>query len=504
MRLFTSWGWNAGKDQIDSGYDLCVGPDHNKYKGARFLVQVKGTANKKPKNTITAPVSKARLRQYTDSVLPVFIVRVTSDGGIYWVHVQEWAKAYPDKLLGAGISGVNIDQCNSLNERETFEKYLETAFRSAPTHGRPICELDEEIALLNSLDPNFGVRIRKTEGGKEHEIFSKQEGFEAKVSFRPQPDEENIANLRDAIHYGLPRDIEVEKFSVVGSPVFDHLSGNSFTGKLSIGTATQRSGYLVLYSGDRYSVTSASLSTDVKLYSGTHGLAISNEKCSCPFNVVLRFASQSAGRLNTTIGLRDEELAKQPLKNFDSLRPLTEWVDQVIFRKAILLEVKTQGQSLHLPILREKLEDLYPLLHWWRNVSRLHLIAKFINSEFVLHKGIQISEADLSDINLAYAILKGDKLQLRALEMKIETDNSFEDIDGKILHCTTTLAIEIQGQPLGEFPVALEFIGYKIERLPDNRCIRIYSDEKSEAWLSYDDNPEAHRSLRKPLSRCLR
>ena len=65
-RLFTSWSWNVGKDRIDVGYDLFVMPDHAQYQGARFLVQVKGTAQKKKKGIIVAPVSKDRLRQYAE------------------------------------------------------------------------------------------------------------------------------------------------------------------------------------------------------------------------------------------------------------------------------------------------------------------------------------------------------------------------------------------------------------------------------------------------------
>lgn len=78
QRLFTSWGWNTGKDRIDAGYDLFVCPDEAKYNGARFLIQTKGSAKAKAKVSITAPVSKGRLRQYAGNILPVFIVRVTA------------------------------------------------------------------------------------------------------------------------------------------------------------------------------------------------------------------------------------------------------------------------------------------------------------------------------------------------------------------------------------------------------------------------------------------
>ena len=363
------------------------------------------------------------------------------------------------------------------------------------THGKPVGELDREIAFLNSLDPKVGVHIRNTSRGKEHEFFGKQDGFEAKFSFRPRSSEENISNLCDAVHFGLPRDIEVEDFSVTGSPVFSHVSSGSFKGKVSIGTVTRRSGYLVLYSGERYSVTSASLSSDVEVYSGTQGVAISNELRSSPFNLVLRFGSVREGRLNTTLGLRRAELARRPIKDSESLRPLNEWVDQVFLHQAMLLEVHTEDEPIRLPILSEKVREISPLLHWWRTVSRLHLVAKFMNTGFVLHEDVQFSEAEIKDVDLAYAILKGGKLQLRALEMSADIDVPLEHMSGSGLFCTTSLAIEIQGQSLGEIPVILELIEYKVERLSDGIRVRIYPDGESATWLSYDDNVEINRGL---------
>lgn len=92
-----SWDWNVGQDRIDIGYDLCITPDQNIYRGIRFLVQVKGTAvsSKRPK----ALVASSRLRQYAASILPVFILRVASDKTIYWVHAQAWAATNKEVLL---------------------------------------------------------------------------------------------------------------------------------------------------------------------------------------------------------------------------------------------------------------------------------------------------------------------------------------------------------------------------------------------------------------------
>lgn len=76
-RLFLTWGWTVGQDRIDVGYDLTVEPPQDRFKGHRFLVQVKGTASRKG-GKVVAPVAKKRLRQYAINPLPVFLIRAGS------------------------------------------------------------------------------------------------------------------------------------------------------------------------------------------------------------------------------------------------------------------------------------------------------------------------------------------------------------------------------------------------------------------------------------------
>jgi hypothetical protein len=151
-RLFISWGWNVGRDRIDEGYDLFVSPDWSTYRGARFLVQVKGTAKRKGKGAIVAPVSKLRLRQYAENPLPVFIVRVLADSSLYWLHAQHWTSSNLHRLSGTGTAGVRFEALHSLSDRDVFENYLGKVLRQAPGNSDEILKLNEESLLLNSLD----------------------------------------------------------------------------------------------------------------------------------------------------------------------------------------------------------------------------------------------------------------------------------------------------------------------------------------------------------------
>lgn len=133
--LFTSWSWIVGHDHLDEGYDLNVEPDRTRYSGARFLVQVKGTARSKG-NSITAPVSKRRLRQYLINPHPVIIVRSTADGTLYWIHAQAWCKKNKDRLAsGDGNCSVRIDKASKLEDRESFERFLDRVL--APSERKP-------------------------------------------------------------------------------------------------------------------------------------------------------------------------------------------------------------------------------------------------------------------------------------------------------------------------------------------------------------------------------
>lgn len=490
MRLFTEWSWNAGKDQIDSGYDLCVGPDHAKYKGARFMVQVKGTAMAKVKASVTAPVAKERLRQYAESVMPVFIVRVTSDGGIYWIHAQEWASQHRSRLSGSGAAGVRIDKANDLRDRERFEAYLETAFAKSPTLGKPVSDLEREVSILNSLDPKLGVKIRHTENGKEHEFYSKDEAFEGKVTFSPVQTEENISKLRDAIQYGLPRKVEVDQFQMTGSPVFERVSEGFGKGTVTIGRGGIDTGCARLYPGSKYSITASPLELDFRAYKGQAGVALSNEEIESSFNLMMKLGlNGSRGKANVDLGLRNMRITGFPIKDLDELRPLVDWAEQVIVRKALFVE-------LALPRFRERLtmstgdesvDSLLPMLRWMSVIGRLHLVAKALNSDFSLSEPGGLSEEDLSDIGLSYALLKGDRRKVFTNEITVDNVlTPIEQVTGHRLNCATTLEIEVQGRKLGHIPVVMDLVGFNIDSVPGTKSLRILPTEHSEAWISFD------------------
>lgn len=488
QHLFSSWGWNTGKDRIDMGYDLFVCPDEDKFKGARFLVQVKGTVKSKSRGTVTATVSKTRLLQYAVNVHPVFIVRVTPDG-IYWRHAQEWVLLHESRLSGSGESGVKIDKANDLKDRQAFEAYLASAFQTSPTLGKPVSDLEREVGFLNSLDPKVGVRLLQTGNGRRYGFYPKEEDFDAKFSFQVVNTGQNTSNLRDAIHFGIPRQVEAVNIKMSGSPVFEHVTNGFDKGTLTIGTQPEKRGCVRLFAGNKHSVSTSALPLDVEIYRGRSGLAMTNEKLDSLFSLTIKFElRETEVNVNVTPALRDKKIATQPIREFDALRPLTDWVDQVLVRKALLFEADFKPAKLPIVAHDENLEVFMPMLRWFRTVSRLHLIAQQLNSDFVLPENVALSGEELNDIHLFYALLKGDRRPIRLGDIVTNTTVKAEQIAGNILVMTTILSLDILGQQIGVIPVMVQCSGLHIEQLSEPEGIRISMTEDSEAWLSFDDN----------------
>jgi len=502
LRLFTEWHWNAGKDQIDSGYDLCVGPDHIKYNGARFMVQVKGTAKSKAKGSVTAPVSKNRLRQYAQSVLPVFIVRVTAEGEMYWCHAQAWARANVARMAGDGTTGVKIDKANDLKDREAFEVYLAKAFQDSPTLGRPVSEWERKADFLNSLDPNLGVRVQTTDSGTRLSLFAKQESsFNGKFSFEVARSDRNFANARDALKFGLPREVEAFNFKITGSPLFDHVPSRFDKGMLKIGTTPEERNCVRLYPGTKRSVVSSVLPIDVEIYRGKAGLALTSERLDSLFDLIIKMEPKSGEILvDITMGLRQQKLARLPIREFDALRSLTDWVDHVLVQDSMFLDAGAGESRLPLLADSEQLEVLMPMLEWFQALSRLHLVANCLHSDFTLPENAALTSNEHQEIELAYALLKGDRCPIRFHEVTITTPIPAERLPGSNLLCTTTLMIVVQGQELGSIPVAIELSGVEVLQLPGSGGLRITSAPGCEAWMSFHDGTSFDANRAKPPS----
>lgn len=229
--IFTSWSWTVGKDFIDAGYDLSVQPDVNQFCGDRFLVQVKATTVHSKSGGIIAAVGKDRVRQYIRSRIPVFIVRVTADKKLYWIHVQEWAKHHPNHPKGPGNCNIKFPSSQILSDQQAFTEYLIEVFKSEAEKISSLPKLVEERSnYLSAIDSRLKVVVGINDGVQHFEISAKSEPVKLNLEIQTKNNSTVNQSLQNAVRFGLPVNIEVDALSIKGTELTKELGLDSAVG----------------------------------------------------------------------------------------------------------------------------------------------------------------------------------------------------------------------------------------------------------------------------------
>ncbi len=489
-RLFISWGWNVGHDRIDAGYDLHVTPDRATYKGFRFAVQVKGTAQKKSKGVIVAQVSKGRLRQYAEDFLPVFIIRATPDGSLYWIHAQAWAQENRHKLSQTGNSGVRFDPNRTLAEKEYFENYLNTVFQSPPYLSGAHHGSARESIFLNSLDPRIGVRVSKVDREEIHEIFAKNGSVSAELSFKPQTSPENLKELREAFEYGLPRSVEVDNFKLTGSPLFDHIANGTIKGLISITPVSSQIAKFHLFPGRKFSITAAELVLSAERFSGQKGVVFTNERNDSDLEISIRFFEDGGSvKAKGKIRLRPS-LTSVPIKERSTLALLGSWAEQSIRQQTFSIEIAINGMRLPFPLAQTETSQIWDFIKLSNVIGKLYLIARAVDSSFTLPSNFSLAHNELNEIDLAYTLLKGERRKIEIMTLIFEPTGEINISDDHDFAYTTLLNTRILDQSLCEIPVLIELYGYQLEEIPNSKNYRLLQGDTGTAWISYAENPD--------------
>ena len=489
MEHFMDWGWNVGTDRLDIGYDLFVTPDRDKYATLRFLVQVKGTARRKSAKAIVAPADKARLRQYAGDALPVFIVRVMPDRVMYWEHAQAWARTHAAQLAGAGSAGVRFDPGRRLDDRDAFERYLTTVLLPLAPRPEPVADLDAESRVLSALDPRLKVRVRATARGKEHEVTAAGGEVAAHLSFVPAPGAENVERLRDALEFGLPRSIDVDRLATTGSPLFERLDAEGASkGTLTLSCTRSASGVVRLHAGPTHSLITPTLSIDADLYTGMKGIAITNEGYASPLFIQIR-QHLEAGKVNMKVllNLQEAVVGTAPLQDLYALAPIATWAEKALEHSALRIELRFGGARDVFTIGADRLDEMEGFLHRARQVSRLHLIARALDSDFVLDPNLTLGASELEDINLAYALLHGDRPAIKLGPFEFEPQIALDSAGPHAFMITSTLRFEFGGRVLGDVPVRIDLVDYQLHAVEGTPRLQVAPGPQAKAYIAYDD-----------------
>lgn len=487
-RLFNSWGWSVGRYQIDAGYDYTVMPSRNRFKGRSFLVQVKGTAQKKRSRTIVAPVEKFRLRQYAEDADPVFILRSTGDQTLYWLHAQRWCQANRERLEGSGTSGVRLDPVNRLVDRQAFEAYLEDVFRDTREQSLARTDFAEASGLLKG---GLNSRLQIAGSGPSRAIdASLSEGEEVKLTFLPRKSKENFERLRDAVHFGLPRTVEVEDLKLTaGSVSQDSLLLGPMTGRLTVRPTSHEMGALFLHPGRKRSVSVQSLRIDAELFRGTQGVAVSTDGVDSLFDLAFRLTPESLGKPATlTIGMRLSSLHRSAIQHLHDLGPIALWADQVIAHKGLHAELSFSPGRVSLTPAADNLDELESFVFIARTMGRLHLVARTLDSNYTIPLGFDVSLEEMGDIDLAFALLKGERRSVGVGSFDFDPKIAFASVKDSLLLITSNFVLSLGDDVVGSIPVSIELTGYQIEPIEGSSRFRVAKGTEGQAWIYHDEH----------------
>lgn len=483
---FQRWGWNVGRDRVDDGYDLIVTPDRDRYKGHRFLVQVKGTEIIEEPSSVRAPVERFRMRQYAADPDPVFVLRVLANGEIYWIHAQEWAERNAERIQGDGHVSILCDPKQDLRDRERFESCLLSVLGPLLADDRSLAIVQAESQFLNSLDPRFGVRLSVSETGKEHQIFARQENVSTKLKFKPSPSGSNFDTLREVFDYGLPGAIDVSEFRLEGSSLFEHLQSGPLTGNLTISPLDRSRGSVRLYAGREPSPKFASLAIEADLTRGAKGTAISNKQYTYPIDLDFRFQlEEGMPNVNLSFRFRQELIVGKALQDFESLDAFAPWAEQALMNDALTIQLRFLESTMSFTLDKEQMELIYDLLCWVRNLGRLYRVARALDSAFILPTEPTFTLANVSDLALAYSVLRGERPAIKLSAFEIAPAKECELPSPVFLRLTNDWEFGLFDMPLGHIPVVIDLSNYEVEAIPGSTKKRVFPSDDANAYISY-------------------
>ncbi|MCC4634310.1 DUF4365 domain-containing protein [Xanthomonas dyei] len=494
-RAFTAWGWNVGQDHTDMGYDLFVTPDYDTYQGVRFLVQVKGTASFAEKNP-SAPVFRSRLRQYATDMLPVFILRVGADSTIYWIHAQAWAVKNQKVLKGEGKGRVNFVPSQTLADRAGFEGYLAAVCE-------PLRQWKDRLSVERDEHSLAPKGLGRTIAGQIPSPVIQDQPPAAHFSFQPVRTVENMALLRDAFYYGLPRSFDVESFNIEPPAGFPDLLKplNLSQGKLTMKRHQSVPGHVFICSGWDYSVLSQELKVAADLFTGEKGIGITNELHLSPLDLTLRIAEENARfKADVNLAIRAKAMYGKPLRQFHDLAPLASWADHIAAEDAMVLSLDFGDTKEELSTSIKSLSNMLPVFQRIRSLSRLHMVARALKSDFTLMDADTFSVEDFQDIDFAYELLRGSRqaISLGPMEVDPISPEACDIVNAPgALYCMTQWLFEVAGRPVGEIPLEIDMTGYVLEKMEGSNKVLISKGEGAQAWVMHEKHTDTTGRIRR-------
>ena len=493
--LFIEWGWVTGADRIDVGYDLCIQPDKTLFQGHRFLVQVKGTAAKR-KGGVVAPVAKSRLRDYHANPIPVFIVRSTQDGSLYWIHAQEWTRANTTRLVGNGNASVKLSQQNMLLDRDSFTKKLSEVFAPLSTKSDSLVELAaDRSAYLSNIDKRLCVKVGTSAGTTTYQFSATDEDVTIPLELTPTDPVQGFQSLKDAVHFGLPVSVDLEQIRVTGSPIFEALDMDRGTpAKLEIAPTVNRRGSVMLQPGSKFSLLATEIQMAASLYFGSEGAAISTETDDGDFSIEIRAFRdpKKFGPTQMKMGLRRDKFLGRPLREHTALAQIGKWADESLCQGGFSLVASFGGRQMRWQTqnLDRDHRNFLVLLSLG---CKLHQVARVLASDIEFDPNAEVTIGDSSSIRMAYRLLKGEVLTIRTPHVSIDCEAAnVKSLELNGVHTVrTTLTLTHGDKAVGVIPVVIELFDYSMTFDAELKVQNFYPNDSSSAHMKFDESRAA-------------
>lgn len=459
-QMFVAWGWATAKDGQDIGYDLFVQPDSSRYKGQRFLVQVKGTA-RPSRRGITAELKKARLRQYLANPHPVFIVRSTADGVLYWLHAQRWAESNSDRLEGEGKISVGMDIAQRLEDRDSFMAYLDKVLAPIETvHGSVAVLARRRGQHLSSFDPRLSVAVSTHGESETYTFMAAQAGFSVPIEMVHR-DLENAAAMEDAMKFGLPVSMELEGMKVSGSPLFSELQLDQLQpAKVDI-HRDGKPGAVTLVAGVSPAMSAPSMEIAVDAYHGAAGATIRSRGLTSTMFELRVDLSNDPPRSIFRLGLDMSQFCKGPLARAPGLAEFGAWATASLLEGGFVLSTSFSRTRTVWPL--SKTQSPAPgVLRLVRDLYRLQCITRQLDSDFTLQPGTRLVAEDIMAIEMFYNILSGRKVATELPELRVEGIADFPDrATDSTYCCKVNHALLLAGMIVGTIPLLIKLVDYE-------------------------------------------
>lgn len=482
--LFLSWLWNVGRDRIDDGIDLFVEPERERFGGHRFLVQVKGTARNKSSRSIVAQVAKFRLRQYLASPIPIFIVRCTSDGELFWLHAQDWCRKNQSKISGSGNAGVTFTRSQKLSHQALFEEYLLHLFRAPSSIEVPSIVSLEKVLELRGLDPRLDIYAENSVDGQRI-VFSPRESVQTTVRFTPT--KKDFGSACDALGFGLPRDFSVSQFCVAGSPALESLTTPTLSiGRVQLSTDPVGQCAVRIFPCGQVSLEAEPLYLSAEIFRGISGGAVSNERSHSVLDFCARLSKDSPTRLISTLGLRWRELCKGPFRSAEEMRKIYSWSEAFNQTGKMTFEFRPAGAQRFSVCADDAGEVFAGLIDWARFLGKIHMICDALDSDFSLPSDPSEFRVDRSLVELVFALLKGERRRVALSKFEFSDAPTTSPSDGDRLLVTTNIELASESRLICTLPTRIDLRGYRLAKSVKDSKWRLIKGEDGEAWISHD------------------